>query len=103
MKQGNSFLPNSQESPDSSDQIFNHTTSDQFPIVGIGASAGGLEALEQFFSNMPSDCGMAFVIVQHLDPTNKGMMGELLQRYTAMHVYTVTDRLKVKPSKNWAG
>ncbi len=69
----------------------------QFPIVGIGASAGGLEALEQFFENMPVDSGMAFVIIQHLDPNHKGIMRELLQRITRMEVLTVTDRLKVKP------
>jgi chemotaxis response regulator CheB len=45
-----------------------------FPIVGIGASAGGLEALEQFFRHVPPASGMAFVIVQHLDPTHKGIM-----------------------------
>jgi two-component system CheB/CheR fusion protein len=69
-----------------------------FPIVGIGASAGGLEALEEFFAEIPADCGMAFVIIQHLDPTHKGMLAELLQRITKMHVYTVTDRMKVKPN-----
>ena len=69
-----------------------------FPVVGIGASAGGLEALEQFFANMPADCGMAFVVIQHLDPTHKGIMRELLQRNTEMPVFTVTDRLRVKPS-----
>ena len=46
----------------------------RFPVVGIGASAGGLEALEQFLKRVPRDSGMAFVIVQHLDPTHKGMM-----------------------------
>ena len=71
---------------------------DQFPIVGIGASAGGLEALEQFFENTPVDSGMAFVIIQHLDPNHKGIMRELLQRITEMQVYTVTDRLKIKPN-----
>ena len=45
-----------------------------FPIVGIGASAGGLEALEIFLKNVPARCGVAFVIVQHLDPTRKDMM-----------------------------
>ena len=45
-----------------------------FPIVGIGASAGGLEALELFLRNVPEVSGMAFVIVQHLDPTHKGIM-----------------------------
>ena len=54
-----------------------------FPIVGIGASAGGLEALEQFLGHVPAGSGMAFVIVQHLDPTHKGIMAELLQRATA--------------------
>lgn len=50
----------------------------RFPIVGIGASAGGLEALEQFFTNMPVENGMAFIIIQHLDPTRIGIMPELL-------------------------
>ncbi len=69
----------------------------KFPIVGIGASAGGLEALEEFFTNIPADSGMAFVIIQHLDPTHKGMLPELLQRTTDMQVNTVKDRMKVKP------
>jgi len=68
-----------------------------FPIVGIGASAGGLEALEQFLRQVPPECGMAFVIVQHLDPTHKGIMPELLQRFTGMEVLQVRDRMKVKP------
>jgi len=71
---------------------------DKFPIVGIGTSAGGLEALEQFFSNMPINSGMAFVVIQHLDPTHKGLLRELIQRITEMPVFTVTDRLKVKPN-----
>ena len=68
-----------------------------FPIVGIGASAGGLEALEQFLRHVPEKTGIAFVIVQHLDPTHKGIMPELLQRATAMEVFQVRDRLRVKP------
>nr|MBW4055607.1 chemotaxis protein CheB [Pseudomonadota bacterium] len=68
-----------------------------FPIVGIGASAGGLEALEQFLRHVPEKCGLAFVIVQHLDPTHKGIMAELLQRVTGMMVFQVKDRMKVKP------
>ncbi|MEI6435545.1 MAG: chemotaxis protein CheB [Bacteroidota bacterium] len=70
----------------------------QFPIVGIGASAGGLEALEQFFGNMPKDNGMSFVVIQHLDPNHIGIMPELLQRITSMKVFQATDRLKVKPN-----
>ena len=70
----------------------------QYPIVGIGASAGGLEALEQFFENMPKDNGMAFVVIQHLDPNHVGIMPELLQRITTMKVIQASDRLKVKPN-----
>jgi two-component system CheB/CheR fusion protein len=69
-----------------------------FPIVGIGASAGGLEALEQFFTNMPENSGMGFVVIQHLDPNRKGMMPELLQRTTGMKVIPVSDRLKIRPN-----
>ncbi len=69
-----------------------------FPIVGIGASAGGLEALEQFLKHVPAGSGMAFVIVQHLDPTHKDIMVELLQRATAMKVFQVKDRMKVLPN-----
>ena len=75
-----------------------NTANSEFPIVGIGASAGGLEALEQFFTNMPEDNGMAFVVIQHLDPTHAGIMPELLQRITTMKVFQATDRLKVKPN-----
>lgn len=69
-----------------------------FPVVGMGASAGGLEALEQFLRQVPKGSGAAFVIVQHLDPTHKGMMAELLQRSTQMEVFQVKDRMKVKPN-----
>ncbi len=68
-----------------------------FPIVGIGASAGGLEALELFLKQVPQQSGMAFVIVQHLDPIHKGIMPELLQRATGMQVFQAQDRMKVKP------
>jgi len=67
-----------------------------FPIVGIGASAGGLEALEQFLSNVPDRSGMAYVVIQHLDPTHKGMLPELLQRISKMEVFQVKDRMIVK-------
>ncbi len=70
---------------------------DQFPIVGIGASAGGLEAFEQFLKGVPEGSGMAFVIVQHLDPTQPGMLPELLQRATSMPVLQVTDGMPVQP------
>ncbi|MFZ3208349.1 MAG: chemotaxis protein CheB, partial [Geobacteraceae bacterium] len=67
------------------------------PIVGIGASAGGLEALEQFLRQVPQGSGMAFVIVQHLDPTHEGIMPEILQRSTLMKVFQVRDRMRIEP------
>jgi chemotaxis methyl-accepting protein methylase len=69
------------------------------PIVGIGTSAGGLEALTQFLEHTPTDTGMAFVVVQHLDPKHKGMLPELLQRATKMKVVQVTDRIRVRPDR----
>ena len=71
-----------------------------FPIVGIGASAGGLAAFEAFFSAMPpdSDPGMAFVLVQHLDPNHKSILTDLVRRYTRMNVYEVEDGMTVKPN-----
>jgi len=76
-----------------------HTGKIDFPIIGMGASAGGLEALEQFFGNMPNDTGMAFVVIQHLDPDHPGIMPELLQRITTMKVFQATDKLVVKPNQ----
>lgn len=67
-----------------------------FPIVGIGASAGGLEALEQFLRHVPKESGMAFVIVQHLDPNHKGLLPQLLQRATEMQLFQVKDRMRVQ-------
>ena len=69
-----------------------------FSIVGIGASAGGLEALEKFFINMPNDSGMAFVIVMHFDPTAKSVMADILMRYTKMEVFQVEDGMNVEPN-----
>ena len=69
-----------------------------FPIAGIGASAGGLEALEQLLENVPENSGIAYVVIQHLDPTQKGMLPELLQRTSKMKVFQAADRLKVQPN-----
>ena len=69
-----------------------------FPIVAIGASAGGLEAFEQFFMNMPPDSGMAFVLIQHLDPTHKSILAELIRRYTRMEVFQIQDGMIVRPN-----
>ncbi|MDD4969329.1 MAG: chemotaxis protein CheB [Paludibacter sp.] len=71
----------------------------QFPIVCVGASAGGLEALEQFLGNVPENSGMGYIVIQHLDPTQKGMLPELLQRITRMEVVQVEDRMPVMPNR----
>jgi len=71
-----------------------------FPIVGIGALAGGLAAFEAFFSGMPTDTdpGMAFVLVQHLAPDHKSILTDLIRRYTRMQVFEVEDGMKVQPN-----
>jgi len=66
-------------------------------IVGVGASAGGLEAIEQLLEQTRAGNGLVFVIIQHLDPTHKGIMPELLQRMTPLKVTQVKDRMTVKP------
>ncbi len=67
-------------------------------VVGIGGSAGGIEAFEQFFSHMPVDTGMAFVVVQHMDPVHKAMLSELLQRITQMKVTSIEPGMRVEPN-----
>ena len=68
-----------------------------FPVVGIGASAGGLEPVAEFLAAMPADGGMAFVLVQHLSPNHESMMAEILGRRTAMTVAQVEDGMAVRP------
>ena len=70
----------------------------EFYIVGVGASAGGLEALERMFKNVSIDTGMAFVVVQHLSPDFKSVMDELLSRHTAMTIHRVEDGMPVEPN-----
>lgn len=67
------------------------------PVVAIGASAGGLEATTELLSNLPSDTGMGFVLVQHLDPKHESMLAELISRSTTMPVVEVSDGMAVKP------
>ena len=71
----------------------------QFPVAGIGCSAGGLEALDQLFRAMPSDTGMAFVLVAHLDPHHKSILPELIQKTTEMPVVQVKDNTRVEPDR----
>jgi two-component system CheB/CheR fusion protein len=84
-----------QQSPTISDK---HKPQTDFPVVGIGASAGGLDAFEEFFSQMPSDSGIAFVVVSHRSPTGTNLLPGLLQKYTAMPVQEAADNLAAKPN-----
>jgi len=68
-----------------------------FYVVGIGASAGGLEALERFFGSMPESTGMAFIVVSHLDPTHISIMPELIQKSTKMKLFQAEDGMVIQP------
>ncbi|EMB15028.1 chemotaxis protein CheB [Rhodopirellula europaea] len=67
-------------------------------VIGIGASAGGLAPIEEFFDHMPPDTGMSFVVIQHLSPDFKSLMDELLARHTKMTIHKVTDGMQVEPN-----
>ena len=72
---------------------------ERFFIVGIGASAGGVQALEAFFQNLPDNPEAAFVVVQHLSPNHRSMMTEILQRKTSLPVQDVQDQIRLTPAK----
>ncbi len=74
------------------------TQMETFPIVGIGASAGGLNAFSQLLKALPIDTGMAFVLVQHLDPKHVSLLPDLIKRITAMPVIEASDNLRVEPN-----
>lgn len=67
-------------------------------VVAIGASAGGLDAIQQLFDNVPEDTGMAFVVIQHLSPDFKSLMPELLAKHTKMKIFTAEDKLTIQPN-----
>ena len=69
-----------------------------FPVVGVGASAGGLEAFSTFLANLPQTIGMAFVLVQHLDPSHSSVLEEILSRKTKIPVHEVSDGVRVEPN-----
>jgi two-component system CheB/CheR fusion protein len=83
------------DAPDECDEPVESTS---FPVVGVGASAGGLEALTQLLKALPADTGMAFVLVQHLAPTHASALAEILSRATKMPVMEVLDDLAVEPN-----
>jgi len=71
----------------------------EFPIVGIGASAGGFEAFTEMLKSLPEKTGMAFVFIQHLDPTHTSALSEILPRATKISVVEVTDGMTVTPNR----
>src|SRR5215470_6548552 len=89
--------PNSSiETPTGSTQVMGQATRLPFPVVGVGASAGGLEAFMQLLRALEARLGMAFVLVPHLDPSHESAMSELLARATKLPVLQVTDGIRVK-------
>jgi len=72
-------------------------TVQNFPIVGIGASAGGLDAFKQLLTAIPESSGMAYVLVQHLDPSHESILPEILQRVTKIPVHEITDDIHLAP------
>ena len=70
-----------------------------FPIVGVGASAGGLEAFTQLLKHLSGETGMAFVLVQHLDPSHRSLLPEILSKATTMPVLQVSDGTVMKPNR----
>lgn len=67
-------------------------------LIGIGASAGGLDAIQKLFDHVPFDTGMSFIIVQHLSPDFKSLMPELLAKHTGMTIYTAEDKQLIEPN-----
>lgn len=95
MAKGKSTSPKATTKIVASNKRMPQNKEDTFLIVGIGASAGGLEAFKTFFTELPDAPGMAFVIVQHLDPTHKSLMVDLLKKYTKMQISEVKNNTKV--------
>lgn len=69
------------------------------PVVGIGASAGGLEAFEAFVTSLPDNYGLAYILVVHLDPTHVSILPEIIQKKTKMEVCQITDNMKIRPDR----
>ena len=90
--------PESPAADDAADEHDDPVESASFPIVGVGASAGGLEAFTQLLKALPADTGMAFVLVQHLAPTHASALAEILARATKMRVMEVHEEATVEPN-----
>lgn len=79
--------------------VLTPSTKRNFPIVGVGASAGGLEAFSELLRHLPTDTGMAFVLVQHLDPLHESLLPSLLGNTTTMRVVQVKTGMRVRPNQ----
>jgi len=88
-------IPSPAERPAGSTEIASNAP---VRVVGIGASAGGMEAYKAFFDHMPPDSGLAFALIQHLDPSHASMLTDILQRFTAMSVLEAKDQMVVMPN-----
>jgi two-component system CheB/CheR fusion protein len=75
-----------------------HLSSNHFPVVGVGASAGGLEAFKRLLKAIPESSGMAYILVQHLEPNHESMLPEILQKNTPIPVEEITDKVHVEPN-----
>src|ERR1035438_6661824 len=96
MKKIKSLTSNKQIVHDDTSNNYDNTSS--FPIVGIGASAGGVEAFTQLLNELPIYTGMAFVLIQHLDPTHPSLLTEVLSKTTKMPVHEIEDGMKTEPN-----
>ena len=90
--------PSSRSDPDRNSS----TLSKVFPVVGVGASAGGLEAFSTLLANLPETTGMAFVFLQHLDPSHNSALEEILSRTTRIPVTQVTEGIEVERERDGA-
>src|SRR2546430_6490601 len=94
---GKSSQPRVEKSPASAEPS-PETSTPAFPVVGIGASAGGLEAFTHLLEHLPADTGMGFVLVQHLDPDHESALVQILARVTSMPVREVANDLRIAPN-----
>jgi len=92
---GNNFERNSQPSAGTEPAV-KHAP---FPVIGLGASAGGLQALKDFFTHVPAESGMAFVVIMHLSPKHESHAAALLQATTEMPVMQITESVRVEPNR----
>lgn len=98
-KKGKEERPESEEGPEEqAGEDWTSTSNREFPVVGIGASAGGLKALEEFFKHLPEETGAAFLVVQHLAPDRESMIAKILSKSTGMVVKDAENDMQLEPN-----